>query len=56
MFINQAKQNIPVYKEKYETAYAILLDCKNNLVKNIGELYDLGIKLLEYPIEWGMTI
>lgn len=55
MFINQAKQNIPVYKEKYETAYAILLDCKNNLVKNVGELYDLGIKLLEYPIEWGMT-
>ena len=55
MFVNQAKQNIPIYKEKYETAYAILLDCKNRLIENVTELYDLGIKLIDFPIEWGMT-
>lgn len=55
MFINQAKKNIPIYKEKYETAYNILQSCKDNLKENIDKIEALGIKLEDYPIEWGRT-
>ena len=61
MFVNQAKQNIQYAGSiddgirVVKTAYAILLDCKNRLIENVTELYDLGIKLIDFPIEWGMT-